>query len=130
MGAKQLLPAFLVGLVVRTLWDQVRYRRLQTILLGLMGGGAAILTWFVPLSLHMGGVRAYAAAALSQLASQQEHMAPVFHMVPSRIYTQLQATFVLIWGPNTWSCRCGALWYWEPGRYSPDMCLFAGCCGL
>jgi hypothetical protein len=100
MGAKQLLPVFLVGLLVRTLWDHIRNKRFGTILLGLLGGGTLILTWFIPLSLHMGGARAYAAAALSQLASQQAHMAPVFHMVPSRIYSQLQATFVLIWGPK------------------------------
>jgi hypothetical protein len=57
MGAKQLLPVFVVGLVIRTLWDQVRDRRLQTILLGVLGGGIGILTWFIPLSLHVGTVK-------------------------------------------------------------------------
>jgi hypothetical protein len=98
MGAKQMLPAFLVGLVVRTLWDQVRSRRCYTILLGIVGGGIAILTWFIPLSLHMGTAKAYVAEALSQLAYQREHEALVFHLEPSRIDSQLQATFVLIWG--------------------------------
>ena len=100
MGAKQLLPVFLVGLLVHTLWDHIRNKRFRTILLGLLGGGTAILSWFIPLSLHMGGARDYAAAALSQLAAGHEHMAPFFHMVPSRIYSQLQVTFVLIWGPR------------------------------
>jgi hypothetical protein len=97
-GAKQLLPAFLVGLVIGTLWDQVRNKRYGTILLGLLGGGAAILTWFIPLSLHVGTVKACVDMALSQLAYQRAHEALVFDLVPSRIYSQLQATFVLIRG--------------------------------
>jgi hypothetical protein len=80
--------------------DHICNKRFGTILLGFLGCGTAILTWFIPLSLHMGGVRTYTAAALSQLTSQQAHMAPVFHMVPSHIYSQWQATFVLIWGPK------------------------------
>jgi hypothetical protein len=97
MGAKQLLPAFLVGLVIGTLWDQVRNKRYGTILLGLLGGVAAILTWFIPLSLHVGTAKVYLDTALSQLAYQRAHEALVFDLVPSRISSQLQETFVLIW---------------------------------
>jgi hypothetical protein len=98
MGVKQVLPVFLVGLIVHTLWNCVSRRRFHTILLGILGSLIATLTWFVPLSIHAGSTKAYIALALSQMAYQREHEALIFHMEPFRIYSQLWTTFVLIWG--------------------------------
>jgi hypothetical protein len=101
MGAKQLLPVFLVGLLARTLWDLGRRKQLQVILLGTLGMGIAILTWLIPLSLHVGSAHAYVAAALSQLAWQRDHDALLFNWGPSRLSSQWRTTLALIWGPQS-----------------------------
>lgn len=101
MGAKQILPGFLVGLWVRTLWEYVRPGRFDVITLGLLSGVLASLAWFVPLSLHVGTVQGYVAAALSQLAWQREHDALLFSWGPARLSSQWRTTFLLIWGPQS-----------------------------
>ena len=101
MGAKQVLPSFLVGLLLYTLWDQVRQRRFWTILLAFLGAALACLIWFVPLSLHVGSPRVYVGLALGQLAWQREHDALISNLVPWRLYSQWITTFVLIWGPQS-----------------------------
>jgi hypothetical protein len=101
MGAKQLLPVFLVGLLVCTLWDHARRKQFQIILLGILGMGIATLTWLIPLSLHVGSPQAYLATALSQLAWGREHDALIFNWMPSRLSSRWQTTFALIWGPQS-----------------------------
>jgi Dolichyl-phosphate-mannose-protein mannosyltransferase len=100
MGAKQVLPGFLVGLWGRTLWEYVRRSRFYVIALGLLGGVLASLTWFIPLSLHVGSAHAYVAAALSQLAWLREDDALLLNWGPSRLSSQWRTTFLLIWGPT------------------------------
>jgi hypothetical protein len=100
MGAKQLLPGFIVGLWILTFWEYVRHGRFHIIALGILGSGIASLTWFIPLSLHMGTAQAYVAAASSQLAWGREHDALLFNWSPSRLASQWRTTMVLIWGPQ------------------------------
>jgi hypothetical protein len=100
MGAKQLLPGFLVGLLVRTLWEYVRPGRIHIIVLGLLSSVLASLTWFIPLSLHAGTAQGYTAAALGQLTWQRAHDALLSNWEPSHLSSQWRTTFLLIWGPT------------------------------
>jgi hypothetical protein len=99
MGAKQVLPGFLLGLWGRTLWECWRHGRFAIIALGILGSLIASLTWFIPLSLHVGTVPSYVTAALSQLAWGREHEALLFNWTPARVASQWRTTAVLVWGP-------------------------------
>ena len=101
MGAKQVLPSFLVGLLLYTLWDQVRQRRFWTILIAFLGAALASLIWFVPLSLHVGSPQVYVALALGQLAWGREHDALISNLTPGRLHSQWATTFILIWGQKS-----------------------------
>jgi hypothetical protein len=124
MGAKQVLPTFLLGLLARTLWEYGRQRRFLTVMLGILAAAIASLTWVVPLSLHAGSVQSYLALALTQLQWQRQHDALIFNWVPSRLRSQWTATFLIIWGGKSLALPMWGLvatGAWQVWRHYPAL---------